>query len=102
MSRCLNSEAEFWDRLLNDEYRRTMRWAEIMDEDDAEYFSEYANRAIALRAAQRAWITFRDAECEFDYASWGAGSMRRIAGSDCIMRLTAKRTIELRAKRDLF
>jgi len=102
MSQCIYSEAEFWDDLLNTEYRLTMDWAEVMDDDDLEYFPEYANRAKVLRDAQRAWITFRDAECELQFAIWGSGSMRHIAGSDCIMQLTAERTIELRAKRESF
>jgi len=102
MTQCLYSEAEVWDGLLNTEYRATMAWAKMMDQDDAQDFPEYANRAKALRAAQRAWIPFRDAECGFDYAVWGAGSMRNIAIAGCLMRLTADRTIELRAKRETF
>ena len=33
-------------------------------------FPEFANRAKALRDAQRAWIRFRDAECGLAYAVW--------------------------------
>lgn len=102
MSQCNYSEARFWDGLLNDEYRQTMAWAKSMDADEAVYFPEYANLAKSLRAAQRAWIAFRDAECELEYAVWGSGSMRNIAGSGCIMRLTAERTIALRGKREFF
>lgn len=100
MSQCNYSETRFWDGLLNDEYRQTMEWAKAMDSDEAEIFPEFANRAKTLLAAQRAWITFRDAECELEYAVWGSGSMRNIAGSSCIMRMTAGRTIELRSKRE--
>ncbi len=101
-SQCLYGESEVWDELLNAEYRQTMAWAKEMDRDEAEYFPEYAVRADRLRAAQRAWIAFRDAECGLEYAVWGAGSMRHIAGADCIMRQTAERAIELRAKRETF
>jgi len=100
ISQCNNSEAQVWDDLLNDEYRQTMGWAKAMDADEAENFPEFANRAKTLLAAQRAWIAFRDTECELEYALWGSGSMRNIAGSGCIMRLTARRTIELRSKRE--
>ena len=102
MSMCLSNEAEVWDGLLNREYKATMAWAKAADEDESEHFPEYANRAQALRAAQRAWIGFRDAECELSYTLWGAGSMRHIAGSDCIMEITAERAIELRAMREPF
>lgn len=102
MSMCNNAEAEYWDKLLNEEYRETMVWAKASDQDDQEYFPGFANRANALRDAQRAWIAFRDAECALDYAVWGAGSMRHIAGTGCIMTLTAERTIQLRQKRGFF
>ncbi len=101
-SQCLYAESRVWDGLLNAEYRRTMAWAREMDRDEAEYFPEYANRADRLRAAQRAWIAFRDAECDLEFAIWGSGSMRHIAGANCILRQTAERTIELRAKRETF
>jgi len=100
ISMCQNAEAEAWDVLLNDEYRQTMQWAKMADAEEAVYFPEFANLAKSLLAAQRAWITYRDAECELDYAIWGSGSMRHIAGTACIMQLTAERTIELRAKRE--
>lgn len=100
MSMCMADEAEVWDRLLNAEYRKTMARAKAMDSDEAESFPQFANRAVALRDAQRAWIAFRDAECALAYAEWGAGSMRHIAGSECVMRMTAQRALELRAMRE--
>ena len=77
-----------------------MAWAKAGDADDMANFPEFANRADSLRAAQRAWIAFRDAECGLEYALWGSGSMRNIAGTDCLMHMAAERTIELRAKRE--
>jgi uncharacterized protein YecT (DUF1311 family) len=67
-----------------------------MDADDAELFPEFANRADSLRDAQRAWIPLRDAQCALEYAMWGSGSMRQIAGAACLLDLTAKRVIYLR------
>lgn len=93
---CTLAEYEAWDRLLNREYQATMDGLRRMDEEEAEFFPEYANRAESLRAAQRAWIPFRDAECALAYAMWGAGSMRQIAGASCLLDMTAERTIEIR------
>ena len=95
MSFCLHSASVVWDGLLNQEYARAKDWAVAMDQDDSKYFPEYANRVNALRDAQRAWITFRDAECELAYSVWGSGSMRHIAGNNCILDQTAKRTVQL-------
>jgi uncharacterized protein YecT (DUF1311 family) len=38
----------------------------------------------------------RDADCTLEYAMWGSGSMRQIAGSGCRMRRPAERTIYLK------
>ena len=71
VSSCLGAEGEVWDRFLNAEYKATMAWSAASDEDEAEYFPGFAKRAEHLRAAQRAWIVFRDAECALEYAQWG-------------------------------
>ncbi|MGJ8571867.1 MAG: lysozyme inhibitor LprI family protein [Hoeflea sp.] len=45
----------------------------------------------ALRTAQRAWIKFRDAQCEYEaYAVFG-GTMQPMVGSMCLARLTRER-----------
>ena len=100
MSSCLAAEAQVWDRYLNTEYKATKAAFEAMDADEAVSFPEYARRAEALLAAQRAWIAFRDAECELAYAEWGSGSMRSIAFADCTVEMTAERAIELRMMRE--
>ena len=102
MSSCLGAEGQIWDRYLNAEYKATMIWSQFTDEDEAEYFPAFAKRAEHLRAAQRAWIAFRDAECALAYAQWGSGSMRSIVGADCQMQMTAERTIALLKMREMF
>ena len=99
---CLMAEATVWDGFLNTEYQAVRARAKAADTDEAAYFPEFAKRAEALLAAQRAWITFRDAECFRAYAEWGSGSMRNIASSDCQMQMTADRTIELRQSLEEF
>ena len=102
MTSCLNAEAQVWDGFLNAEYRATRNWARAADADEAEFFPEFAQRAEKLLEAQRAWIAYRYAECALDYAEWGSGSMRNIAHADCMMQMTAERTIELRRMREMF
>jgi uncharacterized protein YecT (DUF1311 family) len=93
---CTLAEYEAWDRLLNRDYGPMMDGMKAMDADDAELFPEFANRADSLRDAQRAWIPLRDTQCALEYAMWGSGSMRQIAGASCLLDLTAKRVIYLR------
>lgn len=101
MTQCLSSETEVWDVFLNDEYRQTMAWAKAMDADEAEVFPEFANRADALKKAQRAWLVYRDAACDLEYARGGSGSIRQLYGAGCFMQMTAQRTIELKQMREI-
>lgn len=93
---CTLAENEAWDRLLNSTYVSILEGMHMLDADEAELFPEFANRADSLREAQRAWITWRDADCALEYAIWGAGSMRQIAGAACRLERTSDRTIFLR------
>lgn len=51
-------------------------------------------RKKELQKAQRAWITFRDANCSF-YADPEGGSMARVSANDCSLQTTASRAREL-------
>lgn len=93
--RCLGAETEIWDDKLNAEYKTTRSFYAGMDADDD------GRRVDALLKAQRAWIAFRDAECAMEYSAWGAGSIRSIIGADCLMSLTAERTVRLLELREL-
>lgn len=100
MVTCTMAETRVWDGYLNAEYRESRAWAEAMDADQRTYAPEFANLADALLDAQRAWIAFRDAQCGLEYAFWGSGSMRRIAGASCALEMTADRAIALRGLRE--
>lgn len=102
MAMCNQAETEAWDVLLNEEYKETRAWSAALDEDEQASFPNLDSRADTLRDAQRAWIAYRDAECRNEYANWGAGSMRHIVGTACYLDMTAKRTVELWAKRSAF
>ncbi len=102
LAMCNHAETQAWDVLLNQEYRATMDWAKGLDVDDQADFPEFSNREKTLRDAQRAWLAFREAECSYAYAQWGAGSMRHISGTDCYAKMTAERTVSLREKRERF
>jgi len=52
-------------------------------------------RKEGLLEAQRAWIKFRDTNCNFYYDPDG-GSAAHLAGSDCMLNATADRATELK------
>lgn len=102
MSMCNHAESQAWDVLLNEEYKAAMASARVLDEDEAIHFPNLDKRVDTLRAAQRAWIAFRDAQCHHAFAAWGSGSMRHIAGTACVLEMTAARTIALWEIRTMF
>ena len=82
---CIQAESEVWDAILNRKYKE-VRAA----------FSQEQGLADQLMTAQRAWIAFRDAECQLVYAMWIDGTIRVVAASECVLRMTARRALELR------
>ncbi|AQS88700.1 hypothetical protein AA101099_2355 [Neoasaia chiangmaiensis NBRC 101099] len=48
-----------------------------------------------LRDSERAWIKFRDANCDLIPAVFGDGSADRINYNDCVIDITSARVIEL-------
>lgn len=96
MVECLANERDAWDDWLNGAYQDARAYAEELDADDAELYPQYAVRADQVRDAQRLWIKYRDANCAMEGGRWG-GSGGLVAENDCLMRMTAQRTFELRA-----
>ena len=82
MITCIGEEYEVWDARLNDVYRALRP-----------NLSEAAS--AALREAQLAWIASRDADCALDALQFEGGTMGRVIAADCMMTLTAKRTLQL-------
>lgn len=77
---CVGGLVSEWDGRLNDAY-----W-EAMSRMDG-------RRATKLRNAQRAWIAYRNANCDWYRA--GEGSIASIEANTCVYALTRDRTIEL-------
>lgn len=97
---CARAEAAAWDALLNETWADLVLLARRRALLEAEAGAEPGPHEAMLREAQRAWLAFRDADCEQEYALWGEGSMRSVAGAFCTLDRTATRVLELRAKRD--
>jgi uncharacterized protein YecT (DUF1311 family) len=79
---CMSVETARQDTRLNENYKRLMSKVS-------------AKRKKTLLEAQRAWIKFRDLNCEFYYDPDG-GTAARLAGNDCFLQATADRAKELK------
>ncbi|MEO1638990.1 MAG: lysozyme inhibitor LprI family protein [Pseudomonadota bacterium] len=85
MGFCLSEEWQFWDARLNNVYQQLRR-----QQADAE---PVLNER--LQEMQRAWITFRDARCDYEFVQWGGGTGGGPALSACLMQATAEQVFVL-------
>ncbi|WP_157944588.1 lysozyme inhibitor LprI family protein [Mangrovicella endophytica] len=92
---CLGSETEAWDVLLNERYATTLETAKEIDADRKAADDESAVAADDLVKAQRAWIAYRDAECDRLYEVAKDGTIRTNVASACQLEMTATRAIDL-------
>jgi uncharacterized protein YecT (DUF1311 family) len=84
MSACAHQSFKKADEELNAVYKKLQ--SRKMDD---------AQAGKLLIAAERAWVAFRDAECEFDAADNIGGSIYPMIHSGCLERLTKARTEQL-------
>ncbi|SDZ04584.1 Uncharacterized conserved protein YecT, DUF1311 family [Jannaschia faecimaris] len=95
---CLRAELTFWDAELNRVYGVLIDLTEAQDAELKSYGSAAPAMTPALRAAQRAWIAWRDAQCDFIRTTFGGGTGGNPAATDCLMRLTAEQALRLDAE----
>jgi uncharacterized protein YecT (DUF1311 family) len=83
IAECVGDLTAQWDKRLNRAYQA------------AQKASENADRKTALTRAERAWLLYRSENCGW----YGAveGTIRQIAGADCMLDMTRSRTLELEA-----
>ncbi|KHS48831.1 MULTISPECIES: lysozyme inhibitor LprI family protein [Novosphingobium] len=79
---CAHSEFLKADRALNAQWKTTLRLFRERSPDDE----------ARLRAAQRAWLTFRDAECEARWPFDLGVSLDKMLHINCLTNLTIERT----------
>jgi uncharacterized protein YecT (DUF1311 family) len=77
---CVAAKTKVWDQRLNTAYQGL---AQRID----------AGQRDPLKAAQRLWVQYRDANCRL-YGSQ-EGSMRQIQAAECLRAMTQDRALEL-------
>jgi uncharacterized protein YecT (DUF1311 family) len=83
---CHMREQKIWDGYLDDWYGEAER--RLKDDPAA---------AAALKAAQHAWIAFRDAKCAYWEKRYEGGTFASVATGDCMRVETGRRALEMRA-----
>jgi uncharacterized protein YecT (DUF1311 family) len=100
MNACAGAEFEKADAELNRVYKDAIASNPEMATDEQPF--DKASWEEALRASQRAWIAFRDAECE-DHVEkfWAGGSGRTVEIIGCKTEKTEQRTKELKQRYEI-
>jgi uncharacterized protein YecT (DUF1311 family) len=93
MNICAEQDFEAADAELNTVWKNARKAAKEMDSDLSD---DLKGADKALLAAQRAWIGYRDAECELDGFQARGGTMEPQLMSSCKAGMTRVRTKELK------
>ena len=80
MVECLKAKTAEWDKRLNTAYQKAVQDAQPAQREP-------------LRAAQRLWIQYRDANCL--YYGMGEGTIARLDAGECMRSMTEARAKEL-------
>lgn len=100
---CLEKKLTKTDAKLNETYRKLLSMKKSLDEQlnkeglpgGASAFS-----AHALMSAQKAWIKYKDANCQFYYSLSYPGTGAGLEYGTCVVRMTKERTHELEKQID--
>ena len=82
MNQCAFDEYKKADAELNHVYQQLLPKLEAAHQEK-------------LKAAQRAWVTFRDADCEYEAFAFEGGSMQPLIRYSCLETATKARTAQL-------
>ena len=94
---CAERDFDKADKALNAQYKKTRA---AMVAIDADLDNDMKGAEKALIKAQRAWVDYRDGECEGEGFQARGGSMEPMLVSGCKAQLTVKRSKELKALAD--
>ncbi|HWT58626.1 MAG TPA: lysozyme inhibitor LprI family protein [Rhizobium sp.] len=97
MTSCEAARHETADKALNVQYKKTRAALAAVDKD---LDGDRKGAEQALVKAQRAWIDYRDAECDASGFQARGGTMEPMLVAGCLANITDKRTKELKELED--
>lgn len=95
MNYCAATDYKKADDELNTVYKQALKSQADLDKQNAESDPNQAGAVKALKKAQRAWIDYRDGECEGESYQAAGGTMQPMLETNCDSDLTRKRIKEL-------
>jgi len=100
MNICSDRDFQSADRELNAQWSLTTAQMRELDREPRPSGDRRSGYFEQLRAAQRLWISFRDAHCASEGYQARGGSMEPMLVSGCKATLTRARTLQLRELAD--
>ncbi|CAN7426545.1 lysozyme inhibitor LprI family protein [Rhizobium sp. LjRoot258] len=97
MTSCEQDRYDTADKALNEQWTKTRAQTAGVDKNLEE---KDRGAEKALLTAQRAWISYRDAECQAEGFQARGGSMEPMLVAGCLANLTDQRTKELKELSD--
>jgi uncharacterized protein YecT (DUF1311 family) len=97
MTMCQAQVSEQADAEMNRVWKQVYAQMQRSDREEPTTTQSDPGFAPALLASQRAWLTYRDAECQIESYEWRGGSMQPFTYNQCTTALTQERTRQLRA-----
>jgi uncharacterized protein YecT (DUF1311 family) len=91
MNECASLNQKKVEAKLNQVYQKVMKDLDKPD-SEGEKYSEYRK---TLLEAQRAWIKFRDADCNAIYTYYESGSIRNLMAISCKQKHAERRIKDL-------
>lgn len=86
---CVSADLALEDKRLNAIYRDLIALLKTRDKEQDRTNEE------SLRRAQRAWVAFRDADCEFAGKAMEGGTFEVVLQLQCILKHTSARNQQL-------
>ena len=80
IEQCAESQMQRTEDKLNNIYKKEMKFYQQPDDEDM----KYSEMKKALLEAQRAWIKFREADCQFVDISYQGGREHNIGYINCL------------------
>jgi len=92
MKDCSNRETAVWDERLNKAYKALL---DQLGDIDAERNGKKVKGADLIRDAERAWLSFRDKQCDVTGLPMEGGTGAGVLVDDCYLEQTAEHALWL-------
>jgi uncharacterized protein YecT (DUF1311 family) len=80
---------------MNKKFKRALASVRMIDKERALTINNDPTEASVLIKAQRAWVKFRDLQCQQEEISARPGTVAPWTGANCMLRMTKDRTDKL-------